>query len=41
MPGLFQINAQIPPSVQSGDKVPVQITVGAGTSVDGVTLAVR
>jgi uncharacterized protein (TIGR03437 family) len=41
MPGLFQINAQIPGNVQTGDKVPVQITVGAGTSLDGATLAVR
>jgi uncharacterized protein (TIGR03437 family) len=41
MPGLFQINAQIPANVQPGDKVPVHVTVGTGTSVDGVTLAVR
>src|ERR1035438_8678747 len=41
MPGLFQINAQIPANVQSGDKVPVHVTVGSGTSLDGVTLAIR
>jgi uncharacterized protein (TIGR03437 family) len=41
MPGLFQINAQIPMNVQPGNQVPVQITVGAGTSQNGVTLAIR
>ena len=41
MPGLFQINAQIPASVQPGDRVPVHVKVGAGSSLDGVTLAVR
>ncbi len=41
MPGLFQINAQIPMSVQPGNQVPVQITVGAGASLNGVTLAIR
>jgi uncharacterized protein (TIGR03437 family) len=41
MPGLFQINAQIPANMQPGDKVPVHVTVGSGTSLDGVTLAIR
>jgi uncharacterized protein (TIGR03437 family) len=41
MPGLFQINAQIPANVQPGNNVPVQITVGSGTSPVGVTLAIR
>jgi uncharacterized protein (TIGR03437 family) len=41
MPGLFQINAQIPTNVQPSNQVPVQITVGAGTSQTGVTLAIR
>jgi uncharacterized protein (TIGR03437 family) len=41
MPGLFQINAQIPMNVQPGNQVPVQITVGAGTSQNRVTLAIR
>ena len=41
MPGLFQINAQIPANLQPGDKVPVLVTVGAGTSPSGVTLAVQ
>jgi uncharacterized protein (TIGR03437 family) len=41
MTGLFQINAQIPANVQPGNNVPVQITVGSGTSPVGVTLAIR
>ena len=41
MPGLFQINAQISASVQPGNSVPVQVTVGSGTSLSGVTLAVK
>jgi uncharacterized protein (TIGR03437 family) len=41
MPGLFQINAQIPMNVQPGNQVPVQITVGTSTSPNGVTLAIQ
>lgn len=41
MPGLFQINAQIPANVQPGDNAPVQVTVGSATSPGGVTLAIR
>jgi uncharacterized protein (TIGR03437 family) len=41
MPGLFQINAEIPTTVQPGNQVPIKITVGAGTSQNGVTLAIR
>lgn len=41
IPGLFQINAQIPMNIQSGNQVPVQVTVGTGTSQHAVTLAIR
>jgi uncharacterized protein (TIGR03437 family) len=41
MPGLFQINARMSADVQPGDHVPVHVKVGAATSQDGVTLAVR
>ena len=41
MPGLFQINARISKDVQPGDKVPVRVKVGALSSQDGVTLAIR
>jgi uncharacterized protein (TIGR03437 family) len=41
MPGLFQINARMSKDVQSGDRVPVHVKVGTGSSADGVTLAVR
>jgi uncharacterized protein (TIGR03437 family) len=35
MPGVLQINVQMSPNVQTGNSVPVHITVG------GVTLAVQ
>jgi uncharacterized protein (TIGR03437 family) len=41
MPGLFQINARMSKNVQPGDKVLVQVKIGALTSQKGVTLAVR
>ena len=41
MPGLFQINVVVPPNVQTGDSVPVKVTIGGASSRDGVTLAVR
>jgi trimeric autotransporter adhesin len=41
MPGLFQVNAVIPSSVQPSNQVPVVVKVGTGTSPTGVTLAVR
>lgn len=41
MPGLFQINVVVPASVQTGDSVPVKVTIGGAPSRDGVTLAVR
>jgi len=40
MPGVFQINAQIPPSTPAGSSVPVRIAVGGVPSQDRVTLAV-
>jgi uncharacterized protein (TIGR03437 family) len=41
IPGLFQIDAQIPMNIQPGNQVPVQIKVGAFTSQSGVTLAIQ
>lgn len=41
IPGLFQINARISKDVQRGDQVPVRVKIGAASSQDGVTLAVR
>jgi len=41
MPGLFQINTQIPANVQPGNNVSLQVTVGSATSPAGVTLAIR
>jgi uncharacterized protein (TIGR03437 family) len=41
MPGVLQINAQIPANVQAGSGVPVHITIGGVPSQDGVTLEVR
>lgn len=41
MPGLFQINALISDRVSTGNNVPVHVTVGGVSSVDGVTLAVH
>jgi uncharacterized protein (TIGR03437 family) len=41
MPGVLQVNAQIPSGVSAGSSVPVHITVGGTRSQDGVTLAVR
>jgi uncharacterized protein (TIGR03437 family) len=41
MPGLFQINARIDPSVAPGDTVPVRVILGGKPSQDGVTMVVR
>jgi uncharacterized protein (TIGR03437 family) len=41
IPGLFQINARMSQDVQPGDRVTVHVKVGAVTSQDGVTVAVR
>ena len=41
MPGVFQINAQVPQDVQPGNSVPVIVTIGGATTQAGVTLAVR
>jgi uncharacterized protein (TIGR03437 family) len=41
MPGLFQINARISANAPTGNQIPVHVTVGALTSQDGVTVAVR
>jgi len=41
IPGLFQINAQIPAGVAAGNQVPVSVTIGTGQSQSGVTLAVQ
>jgi uncharacterized protein (TIGR03437 family) len=40
IPGLFQINVQIPAGVPSGN-VPVSVTIGSVVSQTGVTLAVQ
>ncbi len=39
--GLMQINAVIPQYIQTGDAVPVLVTLGSGISQLGVTIAVR
>ncbi len=39
--GLMQINAAIPQYIQTGNAVPVLVTVGSGISQLGVTIAVR
>jgi uncharacterized protein (TIGR03437 family) len=39
--GLMQINAVIPRDIQTGNAVPVLVTVGSGTSQLGVTMVVR
>ena len=41
MPGMFQINAQVPASIQPGTSVPVKITIGTASTQPGVTLAVK
>ena len=41
MPGVLQINAQVPSGVQPGNAVPVQITIGGVLSQGNATLAVR
>jgi uncharacterized protein (TIGR03437 family) len=41
MPGVLQVDAEIPASVQPGNSVPVHVTVGGVASQDGVTLAVN
>ncbi len=41
MPGLFQINARIDPSVAPGDAVPVRVIIGGKASQDRVTMVVR
>jgi uncharacterized protein (TIGR03437 family) len=40
-PGVYQINAVVPPGVTPGDAVPVTISVGSETSPASVTMAVR
>jgi uncharacterized protein (TIGR03437 family) len=41
MPGVFQIDVQIPQSLQPGNNVPITVTVGGATTQAGVTLAVQ
>jgi uncharacterized protein (TIGR03437 family) len=41
MPGLLQINARMSANVQTGDQVPVHVTIGGSTSRDGVTISVH
>jgi uncharacterized protein (TIGR03437 family) len=41
MPGLFQINARIDPSVAPGDAVPVRVIIGGKPSQTGTTMVVR
>jgi uncharacterized protein (TIGR03437 family) len=41
IPGVFQINAQIPDGVQPGNQVPVHVVIGGKSSQDGLTIAVR
>jgi uncharacterized protein (TIGR03437 family) len=41
MPGVFQIDAQVPQKVQPGNSVPVIVTIGGATTQTGVTLAVE
>ncbi len=41
MPGVLQVNAEIPAGVQPGNSVPVHVTVGGVASHDGVTLVVN
>jgi len=41
MPGLFQLNAQVPQDVQPGNNVAVVVTIGNATTQAGVTLAVQ
>jgi uncharacterized protein (TIGR03437 family) len=41
MPGLFQINARIDPSVAPGDAVPVRVIIGGKASQTGTTMVVR
>lgn len=41
MPGVFQINAEVPQNVQPGPRVPVTVTIGGVTSQSGVTMAVE
>jgi uncharacterized protein (TIGR03437 family) len=41
MPGLFQIDAQVPESIQPGNSVPVVVTIGGVKSQSNVTVAVQ
>jgi len=41
IPGLFQINVRIPQEVQRGDRVPIHVKIGTGSSQQGVTVAIR
>ena len=40
-PGVNQINIKIPPKVQTGNAVPLQIQSGSVTSTDAVTIAIQ
>ena len=41
MPGVFQINAQVPENVAPGNNVPVAVKIGSATIQSGVTMAVQ
>jgi trimeric autotransporter adhesin len=41
IPGIFQINAQIPDGVQPGNQVAVHVVIGGKSSQEGLTIAVR
>jgi len=41
MPGVLQVNAEIPAGVQPGNSVPVHVTVGGVASQNSVTLVVN
>jgi uncharacterized protein (TIGR03437 family) len=41
MPGVFQIDAQVPQKVQPGNSVKVVVTIGGATTQAGVTMAVE
>ena len=41
MPGLFQIDAQVPQNISPGNSVPVVVTIGGVKSQANVTVAVQ